>query len=115
MDFCDECGSMMKKPDEEWYCPKCSDKPLKSDAETRKAVVLTCPYCQKSRVYCGIDAPLADVRWKQGIENHLRSHDLSDQEQEQNYAEALLEKEVKEVAQSVCERSNEERWSNYDV
>ena len=40
MEFCDECGSMMKAEDDEWVCSNCGHEKLR-DAEKEKAMVTT--------------------------------------------------------------------------
>ncbi|MFB6154285.1 MAG: transcription factor S [Haloferacaceae archaeon] len=41
MEFCDECGSMMKVEGDEWVCSKGHTKPRKTEAEEREQMVTT--------------------------------------------------------------------------
>lgn len=115
MEFCDECGSMMKKIDGTWLCPNCSPKEVTATSPTLKAAVLTCPKCKKQRPYCGIEGKLSPVKWKQGIEYHLKHHELDDGRRREYYDKALSEKEIKQVPETVCDEADGRGWDDYNI
>lgn len=115
MEFCEECGSMMKKFDGEWICSNCSPEKVESASSTRKAVVLTCPICQKQRPYCGIDGKLAPIKWKQGIDYHLDYHELDNEVKEKYCQKARNEKTIKEIPQRICEEARDRGWDHYGL
>lgn len=115
MEFCEDCGSIMKKIEGEWLCPGCSPEKLETASPTRKAVVVTCPECNKQQLYCGIDGELSPIKWKQGIDYHLDYHNLAGEVKERYRREALDEKETKEVPQSRCDESENRGWDYYGL
>lgn len=81
----------------------------------RQATILTCPVCQKQRPYCGVEeAELGEPRMKMGIDRHLKSHDLSEEEHEDAMVEAILSAETTEVRNAVCEEADSRTWDRYD-
>lgn len=106
---------MMKQIEEEWVCSTCSPEQIKSTPTTRKAVVLTCPECNKQRPYCGVDGSLAENKWKMGIERHLEHHELSEDVREKYRVEALMDKEIKDIPESICKEAREKGWDEYSI
>lgn len=118
MEFCDDCGSMMKKMEGKWLCNSCNNEEIiqKKKAEVqRDAVVLTCPICNKRRPYCGAStAPLGVPRIKMGIIRHLDHHDLTDDKQAEVVVQTLQQHEIRSVRPSICNESSDRGWDYYD-
>lgn len=106
---------MMKKIDDEWICPSCSPEDAEPTSATQKAVVVTCPVCNKQQLYCGVGGELSAIKWKQGVDDHLDHHEIDCERKESYRRKALTEKETTEVPQSLCEESDTRGWDNYGL
>ncbi|WP_135828126.1 hypothetical protein [Halorussus halobius] len=106
---------MMKKIDGKWICSSCSPTKAETKSATRKAVVVTCPVCNKQQLYCGVDGELSPIKWKQGVDYHLDHHNLEGELKERYRQNALNEKQTMQVPQSLCDESDNRGWDNYGL
>jgi len=120
MEFCDDCGSMMVKIDEEWICESCEPSEFEAELENeyhREAVLLTCPICGRQRPYCGAKgAELGEPRLRVGIIWHLDSaHDLDGVRQGATVISCLDDSKIVNISSELCEEASDRGWGSYDV
>lgn len=120
MEFCEECGSMMMKINNQWICKSCNPDKFeeqKSEKYHREAVLLTCPICGRQRPYCGArEAELGVTRLRMGIIWHLNSaHDLDETEQGDAVFSCLDNHEVVNISSELCEEASARGWDSYNV
>lgn len=120
MEFCDECGSLMIKIDEEWICKSCNPDKFESEKESeyqREAVLLNCPICGHQRPYCGAKgAKLGKARLQMGIIGHLdAAHELDDTEQGAAVISCLDNHEIVNISTELCEKASERGWGSYNI
>lgn len=117
MEFCDSCGGMMKKVDDEWVCSSCDpDKTTQSIRREygRDAVLLQCPRCNKRRPYCGAeDAPLGIPRLHMGIDRHLKTHGVNENRRRELAQEVIKNRDNVTVRSELCEEADNRGWDYY--